>query len=192
MRIGILTLPLFTNYGGILQAFALQTVLERMGHEVCLVERRRRPVKIPLWKAPFVYCKRIIQNVMGHPIPLLYERKLNKEYVISQKNTSEFVNRYVNRRVVKDFSEIHESDFDAIIVGSDQVWRPKYFKDGIERAYLDFAQGWKSNVWPMRFLSVRMNGSIRLCKQNVAKHWRNSLIKFRLEKIQELLYVENI
>lgn len=192
MRIGILTLPLFTNYGGILQAFALQTVLERMGHEVCLVERRRRPVKIPLWKAPFVYCKRIIQNVMGHPIPLLYERKLNKEYVISQKNTSEFVNRYVNRRVVKDFSEIHESDFDAIIVGSDQVWRPKYFKDGIERAYLDFAQGWKIKRLAYAVSFGTDEWEYTSCKQNVAKHWRNSLIKFRLEKIQELLYVENI
>lgn len=28
MKIGILTLPLHTNYGGILQAYALQTVLE--------------------------------------------------------------------------------------------------------------------------------------------------------------------
>lgn len=34
LKIGILTLPLHTNYGGILQAYALQTVLERMGHEV--------------------------------------------------------------------------------------------------------------------------------------------------------------
>ena len=34
MKIGILTLPLHTNYGGILQAYALQTVLERMGHKV--------------------------------------------------------------------------------------------------------------------------------------------------------------
>lgn len=34
MRIGILTLPLHTNYGGILQAYALQTALERMGQEV--------------------------------------------------------------------------------------------------------------------------------------------------------------
>lgn len=33
MRIGILTLPLHTNYGGILQAYALQTVLERMGYK---------------------------------------------------------------------------------------------------------------------------------------------------------------
>ena len=37
MRIGILTLPLNQNYGGILQAYALQTVLERLGHEVRVV-----------------------------------------------------------------------------------------------------------------------------------------------------------
>ena len=40
MRIGILTLPLHTNYGGILQAYALQTVLERMGHEVVVFDTR--------------------------------------------------------------------------------------------------------------------------------------------------------
>ena len=41
MRIAILTLPLHTNYGGILQAYALQTVLQRMGHEVLLIEKER-------------------------------------------------------------------------------------------------------------------------------------------------------
>ena len=39
MRIGILTLPLHTNYGGILQAYALQTVLKRMGHDATLIDR---------------------------------------------------------------------------------------------------------------------------------------------------------
>ena len=34
MKIAIITLPLHTNYGGILQAYALQTVLQRMGHDV--------------------------------------------------------------------------------------------------------------------------------------------------------------
>lgn len=39
MKVGILTLPLHTNYGGILQAYALQTVLKRMGHEAILLDR---------------------------------------------------------------------------------------------------------------------------------------------------------
>ena len=45
MKIGILTLPLHTNYGGILQAYALQTVLERMGHEVVVFNKKATPPK---------------------------------------------------------------------------------------------------------------------------------------------------
>ena len=39
MRIGSLTLPLHTNIGGVLQCYALQTVLQRMGHEVYVLNR---------------------------------------------------------------------------------------------------------------------------------------------------------
>lgn len=142
MKIGILTLPLHTNYGGILQAYALQTVLERMGHEVCVIEKKRKPFQLPLWKAPLVYGKRIIRNVTGHPFPIFYEQKINREKPIVQQHTDRFIHKYIKRRFVDDFSEIKETDFDVIVVGSDQVWRPKYFKDSIEHAYLDFTKDW--------------------------------------------------
>ena len=45
MRIAIVTLPLHTNYGGLLQAYALKTVLESMGHEATVLDRK---VKMPL------------------------------------------------------------------------------------------------------------------------------------------------
>ena len=38
MKIGILTLPPRENYGGILQCYALQTILERMGHKVTIID----------------------------------------------------------------------------------------------------------------------------------------------------------
>lgn len=39
MRIAILTIPLNANYGGILQAYALQTTLEKLGnHEVVVLD----------------------------------------------------------------------------------------------------------------------------------------------------------
>ena len=142
MKIAILTLPLHTNYGGILQAYALQTVLERMGHEVCLIEKRRRPVRLPLWKAPLVYGKRILKNMAGHPFPIFYEQKINREEPWVRQNTDKFVARYIKRRIVGDFSEIKEGDYDAFVVGSDQIWRPIYFNDRIERAFLDFTEGW--------------------------------------------------
>ena len=142
MRIGILTLPLHTNYGGILQAYALQTVLERMGHDVCVIDKRRKPLRLPLWKAPLVYGKRVLKNLAGHSFPIFYEQKVNREENIVRQNTDKFINRYVKRYIIDDFSELKESDFDAIIVGSDQIWRPKFFKDRIEDAYLKFAEGW--------------------------------------------------
>ena len=142
MRIGILTLPLHTNYGGILQAYALQTVLERMGHEVCLIEKKRKPLRLPMWKAPLVYGKRVLKNLSGHPYPIFYEQKVNREEPITRQNTDLFIKRYIKRRIVDDFSELKESDFDTIVVGSDQIWRPKYFNGNIEDAYLKFAEGW--------------------------------------------------
>jgi Polysaccharide pyruvyl transferase. len=63
MRIAILTLPLHTNYGGILQAYALQTVLQRMGHEVVVIDYD--PYYSPLrnWKKPLSYTKRFFEKI---------------------------------------------------------------------------------------------------------------------------------
>ena len=92
MRIGILTLPLHTNYGGILQAYALQTVLERMGHEVKVINKTA-VYRLPVWKAPFVYAKRILKNICGENIPVFLEQKLLKEKPIIRQNTDKFIKR---------------------------------------------------------------------------------------------------
>lgn len=143
MRIGILTLSLHTNYGGILQAYALQTVLERMGHEVHVIEKNRRPLSIPIQKMPFCYGKRIVKNIIGRKCPIFYEQKYNREQPIIRQNTDKFIKKYIHIAEYDDFSDIKESEYDAIVVGSDQVWRPKYFGlNQIENAYLKFAEGW--------------------------------------------------
>lgn len=140
MKIGILTLPLHTNYGGILQAYALQTVLKRMGHEICLIEKEKRILPFPLWKSPFVYGKRILMNIFGcNYISLFHEFH---EFPVIVRYTRQFVEKYISRRFVSKFSEIKEGDYDAIIVGSDQVWRSEYFDGPIKTAYLCFAEGW--------------------------------------------------
>lgn len=57
MRIGIriLTLPFNNNYGGYLQAYALMTVLKRMGHDVELIYRR--PNRSPFFAGLFTLLK---------------------------------------------------------------------------------------------------------------------------------------
>ena len=46
-KVGILTLPLHTNYGGILQNYALQQVLKKQGHKVVTINNDYI-VKLPL------------------------------------------------------------------------------------------------------------------------------------------------
>lgn len=142
MRIAILTLPLHTNYGGILQAYALQTVLERMGHEVVVIDKPYGWI-LPLWKRPLIYTKRIIQKFLlgKKDITILAERIQKQNYPVISQYTQPFIDKYIHRKVVNSPEEIQESDFDAIVVGSDQIWRPRYYSH-IENAYLAFAKHW--------------------------------------------------
>lgn len=143
MRIGILTLPLHTNYGGILQAWALQTVLERMGHEVDVLDYRHNSK----WFYPGLFFRRIILKAIGKYKGLLFaEKKAIKSRTVIQKYTDLFVSKRIKRRTIPSLNVICENDYDTIIVGSDQVWRKPYFCWGwqspISDAYLSFTRGW--------------------------------------------------
>lgn len=141
MRIGILTLPLHTNYGGMLQAYALQTVLERMGHEVKLLNRLHYRRLAP-WRLPFAYTKRFIRKYMlRENIHIRQEWYFNRTYPIISQHIRTFVDKYIKCQNINDLTGVQEKDFDAIIVGSDQIWRPSYNKK-IEDAYLGFARRW--------------------------------------------------
>lgn len=147
MKIGILTLPLHTNYGGILQAYALQTVLERMGHEVKVIQKERERLTVPIWKMPFVYPFRAVRKwTWNKEAPIFFEKIIEHEYPIITQHIQRFIDSYIHLHLVKKLDDIKEKDFDAIVVGSDQVWRPYYFKGmwetDIENAFLKFAAEW--------------------------------------------------
>ena len=142
MRIGILTHPLRYNYGAILQNFALQTVLRRMGHEVVTLDPNRYKYS---WgqHVRFIIQHAISKYILGHRhIHILGLWNLDRQTRLLGKNTFDFIDRYIYRKDVKDLvSEIKRDDYDAFVVGSDQVWRPECFSQ-ISNMFLDFAEGW--------------------------------------------------
>lgn len=147
MKIGILTLPLHTNYGGILQAYALQTVLERMGHEVVVFDTPNKAYLPPLWKLPLSMTKRVLLKGLGKGDRIFIEHHLNKTRPVIAQNIQPFIDKHIHRKVIRKFTDLKSQDFDAIVVGSDQVWRAIYFpmwgeKQDIENAYLSFTEGW--------------------------------------------------
>ena len=56
--------PLHINYGGILQAYALKTVMERMGHEVWVINEPYHREKLPLKKYWLTYLKRLVKILL--------------------------------------------------------------------------------------------------------------------------------
>lgn len=142
MRIGIITLPLRMNYGGLLQAYALQTTLERMGHQVVVIDKSWR-IKLPVWKWPYSYPKRLVKKyLLGGKERIFFEQYANNAYPVTARHTVSFIDTYIHRLEVEKLSRLRESDFDAFVVGSDQIWRPIYCCDKIEESYLDFARDW--------------------------------------------------
>ena len=149
MRIGILTLPLHTNYGGILQAYALQNVLERMGHQVVVFDIPLEKFKLPLWKKPYSYTKRFIKKYIlkREGIKVFIENYLYNRQKTERKYTQSFINSHIHSYDIKSLSDIRKEDFDAIVVGSDQIWRMMYFEGFYNDlndadAFLAFTEGW--------------------------------------------------
>lgn len=140
MRIGILTLPLHVNYGGILQAYALQTTLERMGHQVEIINV---PFTLPSISI-VTMVKRFIKKLLGkYPGYINYEGKFNQWLPIAAQNLQSFKDKYLHMsQQYDDYSDILPNDYDCIVVGSDQIWRPRMLLSDISNAYLSFAEGW--------------------------------------------------
>lgn len=96
MKIAILTLPLITNYGGILQAYALQAVLKRMGHEVWTEKRKEKPLRL------MGRIKMFIKRILG-PIRKIYYATGKQDGIIF-RYTDSFIYKYIATTEVRDFN----------------------------------------------------------------------------------------
>lgn len=123
MKIGLLTLPLGSNYGGILQAYALFTFLKKIGHDVYYINRQEN--KRSRLIIPLVYIKRIFLKLVGQNKYPLNIEKYNR-FVC--QHTLQFMNDFLQPRTIlyqssEELLNISSYAFDAYVVGSDQVWR---------------------------------------------------------------------
>lgn len=186
MRIGIVTQPLLDNYGGILQNFALQQVLKRLGHHpVTLDYVSRKSLFRYLWRRCILYF------FSGKKRSFWAYKKVRKR----QGQMEVFVNKYieVTSPVFRYTSNlVDQYRLEAVITGSDQVWRPSYNKY-LEDMYLRFvirpdvkklayAASFGTEDWEytsrqrvrcarlakqFKAVSVRETSGISLCKENL-------------------------
>lgn len=132
MKIGVLTLPMHGNIGGVLQNYALIQVLKEYTNEVYTIDYR--PYKHEIIKA---YIFRGIRK-LGLKKIVFYSRskKLSLLY-----NIRAFIDNNIPcTDIYSNFKELKAgtSNFDFVIVGSDQVWRKIFIYNSIDIYYLGF------------------------------------------------------
>jgi len=159
MKIGIISLPVTFNYGGLLQAFALKTVLQRMGHTATLISPHVENVRE--WFLPS--SKYATLSAIKHFLRVkILNRGRESDAILSQiewaERSTAMFREFIDNRLCPlsgvQYSDLKPQDYDALIVGSDQVWRPRYFGHRrfrmpqyvttryFRNAYLRFARRW--------------------------------------------------
>lgn len=132
MKVAILTLTGYFNYGNRLQNYASQEVLKELGCEVETI-----PVEFKNWK-------RDVKNLIGLLnlyFPILNNKKLNelskeyKFYKFTRKNIKYSSYYLSSLRAEKDINNLI-INYDYFLTGSDQVFNP-FFGD-IDIFYLSF------------------------------------------------------
>lgn len=140
-RIGILTQPLHTNYGGLLQAYALQKVLRDQGHDVVTVDFSKKE------SFELSDIKKIAINAIRKYV---LKRNVNTVFPLSLKQKNKIgceTNRFISQNIkttqklidISELSYLKSYKFDAYVVGSDQVWRPRY-SPGLSAFFLEFLE----------------------------------------------------
>lgn len=194
MKIGILTQPLHANYGGLLQNYALQQTLIRLGHEVETIDWGGGS---GLHETLYRIKIRVLHMLFPNKYPQLKYRPNKKERAIIQRNTHHFINTYINHtEAMHSYEEFvkqaSKGKYDAYVVGSDQCWRPCY-NAFLSSMFLDFVQdkqvkriayaaSFGTDKWEFTpqqtavcallakkfdMVSVREDSGVKLCKEHL-------------------------
>lgn len=186
MKVGILTQHFLLNYGGVIQNYALQQVLIKLGHEPLTFEHDT------CYSRTWWVLRTVNQIIKTRSLKHLPTYPTYKGR-IGQKNFIKFVLKNIKSVPVRDFkpSLTSKYDIDAYIVGSDQVWRPAFnLGPRLGQMFLDFTddkvkkisyaasfgtleweydemQTEQCKVLAKRFdaISVREDSGVRLCKK---------------------------
>lgn len=220
MKIGILTQPLKNNYGGLIQAYALKKTLEKLNHNVTIINRvgflrRNQKVSIKILSK----IKKIVYHILGK------NKKLASELEETiNANCTQFIQKHIQHVSIDIdslkslYRYIDKMQFEGYIVGSDQVWRPSYsacienyfidFCDDKEVKRIAYAASFGGEHWEFtkketqvcselakkfNAISVREDSGVKLCNNYLgveAKHVLDPTMLLEKEEYENLVHKE--
>lgn len=127
MKIGIITFQRAHNYGAILQCYALQEILTRLGHDVEIIDYEHHYYD---YYKPFLW-KRVAPWHPRSAIINLFSLKRRRDRYRSFNN---FIENSLKLSDSEALSKMEE-EYDTIIIGSDQVWNPNNSRGNYDKYY---------------------------------------------------------
>ena len=199
MKVALVVFPLHYSHGCILQTYALYSKLEQLECEVTIYDRQ------PNKESFATYLKRAVKRVgkwvlKGYRGPIFFSGYYPKSIMREQLR---FIDRFRDDIVSVYSTEelrlrIEAGNYEAIVVGSDQTWRPRNvpnvmdywleFAAGMNMKKVAYAPSFGVDVWEYseaqtdkcrelaaKFdaISVREESGVTLCKDHLyveAKH----------------------
>lgn len=145
MKVALLIFPLHYSHGCILQTYALYSLLKANSFEVTIIDRQ--PDRYGFWGNVFIVIKRLLKKIIGkYKGPIFYVGYYPKAIMSELQSfidtfSHDIISVYSTDEIQKC---INWSEYGAIIVGSDQTWRPRYVPN-IMDYWLDFLRA-NSNI----------------------------------------------
>lgn len=161
------------NYGAVLQAAALEHIIENLGYSAEHINY------IPYNKKSILY--KIKSGFIGYLIKLLLRKNKPSKY-IKNKNVFEcFRKKWITRTKETylnntDLDKLRSS-YSAIIVGSDQVWRPKMYSH-LNEYYVYFLEFADTTTLKISYAASFGVDNWEIKDENYTKKIKNSISKF--------------
>ena len=191
MRVALLVFPIHYSHGCILQTYALYSKLKEIGHDVTILDRQPQKVSLPRWGVSVA--KRMAKYILkGYRGGVFYRGGFPETIMKEQQS---FIDGFKkNITTVYSTEELRQivvsGGFEAIVVGSDQTWRPCYvpnvmdywleFVSDIPIIKVAYAPSFGVDKWEydddqtarckklarlFKALSVREDSGVKLCKE---------------------------
>ena len=130
MKIGILTFHCAHNYGAVLQTYALQEFLRERGNEVYVIDYRPEYLTKQ-------YRESLLSSIKEIPIPSFIKHLVMEPFIgphlrCRYNKFDNFISDYLN---LKPYNNPELSEYDAVILGSDQIWSPNITGDKFDDNY---------------------------------------------------------
>lgn len=187
-RVGLMTLPLHGNYGGLMQILALYAAIRALGHAPVLIDKTYN------FSPPKRLISTLLETIPGQNFRQMRGRARARRF------HRPFLDQVMPQRSAPVRSgadieaELRRLRIDTVIVGSDQVWRTDYQADGgALNFFLDFgddrlrrvayAASFGHSRWPdparapavgrliRRFdaVSVRETSGVEICRDSFGR-----------------------